>query len=104
MSCWGWNGEGQVGDSAANPQLVPTPVGRLGADVASIDAGDRHTCALTTAGSVLCWGANRYGQLGDGTAAPLNRLTPTPVGGLEERPRHAHGRLRHTRSLDIEGR
>ncbi len=33
--------------------------------------------ARKTDGTVLCWGWNQYGQLGDGTTT--DRLTPTPV-------------------------
>ncbi|MEM5870918.1 MAG: hypothetical protein QXX04_00945 [Candidatus Aenigmatarchaeota archaeon] len=45
--------------------------------VKSIAAGYDHTCALLSNGSVMCWGKNNYGQLGDGTYA--HRFTPAPV-------------------------
>ena len=43
--------------------------------------GVSHSCAVTTGGGVTCWGSNWTGQLGDGTAS--DRLTPTPVVGLQ---------------------
>jgi alpha-tubulin suppressor-like RCC1 family protein len=42
--------------------------------VIAFAAGDSHTCAVTRAGAVLCWGFNGYGQLGDGTTT--DRATP----------------------------
>jgi alpha-tubulin suppressor-like RCC1 family protein len=32
-----------------------------------IAAGDHHACQLTAGGGIVCWGDNRYGQLGDGS-------------------------------------
>src|SRR5207248_840583 len=45
-----------------------------------ITAGGSHSCALTSAGGVACWGRNVSGELGDGTTT--NRLTPAAVVGL----------------------
>lgn len=52
-----------------------------GDNVQKISAGEYHTCALRTGGTVWCWGDNRYGQLGDGTRgdANFNRLQPVQV-------------------------
>ena len=44
------------------------------------DDGQGHTCAVRSDGSVWCWGRNRNGQLGDGTAT--RHLTPVQVKGL----------------------
>jgi hypothetical protein len=79
--CWGYNGSGQVGDGTQTSRNTPALVSELVfSGVAAITAGERHTCARTTAGAVLCWGNNVSGQLGDGSFT--TRYVPTAVVGL----------------------
>ena len=78
--CWGDNGLGQVGDGTTTKRYLPTPVSGMAGGVAAVAAGFVHTCALTAAGGVACWGDNSVGQLGDGITT--RRLTPTTVPGV----------------------
>jgi alpha-tubulin suppressor-like RCC1 family protein len=80
VRCWGENTTGQVGDGTTTDRPNPVMPAGLDRDVAAIDAGGLHTCALLTSGAALCWGDNRSGQLGDGTSAI--RTAPTTVSGL----------------------
>jgi alpha-tubulin suppressor-like RCC1 family protein len=52
------------------------------AGVAEVAAGGEYTCALKGDGTVMCWGFNAFGQLGDGTT--INRLEPVVVKGLTD--------------------
>lgn len=56
-------------------------VGGVPLQVSKIATGQGHTCAVTPAGGVKCWGFNVYGQLGNG--AKTNSLTPVAVTGLD---------------------
>ncbi|TXI75826.1 MAG: RCC1 repeat-containing protein [Dokdonella sp.] len=80
VRCWGSNGAGQLGDGSDTDRLVPVDVMGLTSDVQAISSGGSHTCALTSAGGVKCWGANDGGQLGDNSTT--RRLTPVDVTGL----------------------
>src|SRR5690606_5192104 len=58
---------------------TPVAVSGLGNRVATLAAGNAHTCALTIAGGVNCWGINSNGQLGnDGDV-----LSPVPIAVAE---------------------
>ena len=78
--CWGKNDYGQLGDGTHQRRILPTQVTGLESGVLAVAAGNSHTCALTVAGAVLCWGRNRFGQLGDTTT--IDRTVPTPVFSL----------------------
>jgi alpha-tubulin suppressor-like RCC1 family protein len=86
LRCWGRNTWGQLGDGTKDDSHVPRAVQATTAtttgwltketnDVVSVGAGYAHTCALHADGRVSCWGANWYGQLGNGTTSD----TTSPV-------------------------
>jgi hypothetical protein len=80
VKCWGYNGNGQLGDGTRTTRRTPVDVFGLTSGVAAITAGWDHTCALTTGGGVKCWGQNAHGELGDGSKT--DRLKPVDVSGL----------------------
>jgi alpha-tubulin suppressor-like RCC1 family protein len=77
---WGLNTEGQVGEGSTAP-MRSSPIQVAGLSVVTaIAAGSRHNLALLANGTVMAWGANESGQLGDGTTTQRN--TPVVVSGL----------------------
>ena len=55
--CWGWNRDGQLGDSTTTSRAVPVRV-TGGKTFAALAAGGAHTCGLTDDGTAWCWGFN----------------------------------------------
>jgi hypothetical protein len=83
---WGNNAYGQLGDGTTSDSSVPVPVSGL-SGVAQIsyggDApGNGHSMALLSDGSVMTWGDNAQGQLGDGTTS--NSSVPVLVTRLSD--------------------
>ena len=80
VKCWGWRTSGQLGNGyGTETGLVPVDVVGLSSGVIDVSSGYAHTCALTAAGAVRCWGSNRAGALGDG--APTRRRVTVDVIG-----------------------
>lgn len=80
MKCWGYSGDGGLGDP--NAFNTATPVQAKGmTNVTAIGLGDFHTCAVQ-GGQVYCWGSSDYGELGIGGALKNKVTTPTLVSGI----------------------
>ena len=91
--CWGDNGTGQLGDGSPE-RRSSTAVAVSGlAGVEVVSAGGGHSCALKPSGQVLCWGDNRYGQLGDGSW--VTSPVPVAVPGVSDAVAVSAG-LRHS--------
>ena len=71
MAAWGANSDGQLGDGtnfSSNLAVAVTTTGVLSGKTAiAAAAGDSHSLALCTDGTLVSWGDNGFGQLGDNT-------------------------------------
>lgn len=77
VKCWGGGSRGQLGLGRVLDQALPEAIPDL-APTDLLTAGGRTACArLADTGEATCWGANEYGQLGDGLTT--DALVPVPV-------------------------
>ncbi|HTL35966.1 MAG TPA: hypothetical protein VL326_22705, partial [Kofleriaceae bacterium] len=69
--CWGKNDSGQLGNNSQTNSNVPVQVQGLPAlttaTATDVAAGEAHSCARLSNGTVWCWGKNDVGQLADNT-------------------------------------
>ncbi len=107
VKCWGANFFGQLGNETTTNSSMPVDVAGLTSGVVAVAAGRQHTCALTAAGGVTCWGRNTFGQLGSETmelcfAGEACSSRPLAVAGLEDMVAVAAGGS-HTCALTGQG-
>jgi hypothetical protein len=81
VACWGMNRHGQLGDDVGDghqPSVTPVIAKGLN-EVTQVSAGVDSTCAVTSAGSLSCWGDDSSGQAGCGVTCFGDDTTPTSV-------------------------
>lgn len=98
-ACWGRGGEGQLGEARMVDSVGPVGVRTVGGVyVTDIDAGGFHTCAVSSVGTVYCWGRGAEGQLGtgsrDGANVPALVLGITAAVEVSAAAAHTCARLR----------
>lgn len=87
LSCWGDNRKGQLGSNGGARDLeqpMPRPVRVRGINqVGDVALGKGFSCAVSGNKRVYCWGENRHGQIGNGTASDV-WMMPVPVSQLRQ--------------------
>ena len=103
VRCWGSNFQGQMGDSDSHGpddcvqgpgetpcSLTPRAVPGLSDIDALGESNDEHYCVVRD-GDIMCWGANRFGELGNGASGPDTcpdglkcSQSPVNVAGLND--------------------
>ncbi len=103
VKCWGseslgLEGAGYRGDAPGEmATLLPISLG-VGVTAEAIAGGYRNFCAVLSGGSLKCWGANDYGQLGVGdtnargqTLGTMGDALPVvPVGAVSQVATNRH--------------
>ncbi len=80
---------------AATPAFATSPAGNV------LATGSGHSCALSGAGTVQCWGSNITGQLGDGTTT--DRKAPRTVVGITTATQVSSNGGVHTCAVLVDG-
>jgi alpha-tubulin suppressor-like RCC1 family protein len=64
-----------LGNGSVTPSPLPVDVTGLSSGVVAIAVGEQHSCAVTEAGKIMCWGMNGSDMLGSN----VGHLSLVPV-------------------------
>jgi alpha-tubulin suppressor-like RCC1 family protein len=83
---WGYNANGRLGDGTTTDQPSPVPVvGLTGhGGVAALSSGGDVNVALMADHTLMAWGRNYWGEIGNGTVdtSDIGQWTPVPVTSI----------------------
>ena len=98
---WGRGAEGQLGNNAAVSTSSPVQTISGGTNWKNVSAGDDHTAAIKTDGTLWTWGSGGNGQLGNNAVINISSPVQTISGGTNWRSVSV-GRV-HTASTKTDG-
>lgn len=104
VACWGYNEGGQLGNGATTHSSAPVDVVGLPTAAVAVSAGGGYSCALMGSGTVMCWGSNSEGTLGDQPTYGNLSLAPVPVAGLPRDVTAIAAGVRHACALTASGK
>ena len=80
LYCWGYNTSGRFDSTSTSGIVQPRKIEMVGAllgrEIQEVGIGSDYLCVLASS-APICWGANKQGQLGNGSVIDTN--TPTKV-------------------------
>jgi alpha-tubulin suppressor-like RCC1 family protein len=86
VATWGWNANGELGDNSTTNRSVPVSVNMANGisalfdkSVIAVAAGSQHNLALCSDGTLVAWGYNGFGQLGNNDFSGASKLVPVAV-------------------------
>ena len=108
IKCWGQDNEGQRGDGGGYGSDIRSPPSSTitlpaGRTATQISAGRFHVCALLDDASVVCWGKNANGQLGDGSTSDRTAPVATSSFGTGHSVSFVSAGYDHTCALLTDG-
>ena len=108
IKCWGQDNFGQRGDGGGSGSDIRSPPSSAislpaGRTATQISAGEFHVCALLDDASVVCWGKNSEGQLGDGTTTQRTAPVTTSSFGSGHSASFISAGYDHTCALLTDG-
>jgi hypothetical protein len=86
VRCWGQNGNGQLGrglDTSVQTSNRPLSVFRIPSGAKQVTLGQAHVCAIVDS-LFTCWGANTFGQYGNGSLESSYVPVVVPLADVPE--------------------
>jgi alpha-tubulin suppressor-like RCC1 family protein len=101
---WGYNNYGQIGNNtSSSTTYATTPKKSSISSVKEVAAGQYHSLALKTDGTVWAWGYDKYGQLGIGSTSNKTAPVAVVVTNMAHKITAISAGYNHSLALDQDG-